>query len=71
MNKECEMKVRRLAGIVTVIGVSVGFFVSTYAYILVLFVGLNLLQSSFTGVCPPKKFISDCQKEEGSDASSA
>lgn len=63
MNKKCEFKVRRLAGIVTIIGLVVGFFVSSYGYIIVLFAGLNLLQSSFTGICPPKRFISDCQVE--------
>lgn len=69
MNEKCEMKVRRLAGVVTIIGVTIGFFVSSYGYLLVVFAGLNLLQSSFTNICPPKKFISDCQKEDSEDNS--
>lgn len=63
MNKDCEMKVRRLAGIVVVLGIGIGTFLSSYGYALSVFAGINLLQSSFTGVCPPKKIIPVCRKE--------
>jgi hypothetical protein len=46
--------VRRLAGTVVTIGFLGGWFLSDYLYLLTLFAGLNLLQSSFTGFCPPE-----------------
>lgn len=47
--------VRRLAGIVITAGFLGGWFVDEYIYLVTLFAGLNLLQSSFTGFCPPEK----------------
>jgi hypothetical protein len=63
MNKNCEMKVRRLAGIVVMLGIGIGTFLSPYGYALSAFAGINLVQSSFTGICPPKKIIPVCKKE--------
>lgn len=48
--------VRRVAGTFITAGFLGGWFVNQYIYIVVLFAGLNLLQSSFTGFCPPEKF---------------
>lgn len=67
MNKECEMKIRRLAGIVVVLGIGIGNFVSAYGYLLSVFAGFNLIQSSFTGFCPPKKLIKVCGDESPRD----
>lgn len=67
MNKNCEMKVRRLAGIVVVLGITTGTFISSYGYLLSVFAGLNLIQSSFTGICPPKKIIPSCKEESSQD----
>ena len=47
--------VRRLAGLVVLLGLGLGFFVSDWLYLITAFAGLNLLQSSFTGICPPEK----------------
>jgi hypothetical protein len=47
--------VRRFAGIVITAGFLGGWFVNKYFYLVTLFAGLNLLQSSFTGFCPPEK----------------
>lgn len=47
-----EAFVRRLAGSVVLTGVAVGRFVHPAGYLLVAFVGLNLIQSTVTGVCP-------------------
>ncbi len=47
--------VRRIAGTVVSAGFLLGWFVHNYFYLLTLFAGLNLLQSSFTGFCPPEK----------------
>lgn len=45
--------VRLLAGTVTLAGVAVAQFVSPWGLLLPAFVGLNLIQSVFTGFCPP------------------
>ncbi|TSD14561.1 DUF2892 domain-containing protein [Haloglomus irregulare] len=52
MVNRCEANVRRLAGIVVLTGLVLGWFVSSWAYALSAFAGLNLLQSSFTDICP-------------------
>ena len=44
--------IRLLAGTVTLLGVAVTFFVSPWGLLIPAFVGLNLIQSSFTGFCP-------------------
>ncbi len=43
---------RAIAGIVVLISVILGYYVSPYWFILNGFVGLNLLQSAFTNWCP-------------------
>lgn len=47
--------VRRLAGTVVLTGFLLGWFVNDYFYLIDAFAGLNLIQSSFTGFCPPEK----------------
>lgn len=47
--------VRRIAGIVITTGFVLGWYVDEFFYLITLFAGLNLLQSSFTGFCPPEK----------------
>jgi len=47
-----ERALRLLAGIVTLLSVALGYFVSPWWLILTAFVGLNLLQSAFTNTCP-------------------
>jgi len=49
-----EKLVRIMAGTVTLTGLGLGFFVSPWAYLLTAFAGLNVLQSAFTGFCPPE-----------------
>lgn len=48
--------VRRIAGTVILTGFMLGWFINELFYLIVAFAGLNLLQSSFTGFCPPEKF---------------
>ena len=48
--------VRRFAGIVITSAFLAGWFIHEYFYLVTLFAGLNLMQSSFTGFCPPEKF---------------
>jgi hypothetical protein len=45
--------IRLLAGSVTLLGVALTYFVSPWWLLLPTFVGLNLIQSVFTGFCPP------------------
>ncbi|MCB1489277.1 MAG: DUF2892 domain-containing protein [Bauldia sp.] len=41
-----------VAGIVILASLALGYLVSPYWHLLTAFVGLNLLQSAFTGFCP-------------------
>ena len=49
-----EKLVRVLAGAVSLTGLGLGFFVSPWWYLLTVFAGLNVIQSAFTGFCPPE-----------------
>ncbi len=40
------------AGIVVLLSVGLGYYIHHYWYLLTAFVGLNLIQASFTGFCP-------------------
>lgn len=51
---ESEQFVRMVAGTVVLAGFLGGWFVNEYFYLLDAFAGLNLLQSSVTGFCPPE-----------------
>jgi len=44
-----------MAGIMILLSLGLARFVSEYFYLLTAFVGLNLLQSSFTNWCPAEK----------------
>lgn len=50
-----EHFVRAFAGIVVLIGFLLGWFVNEWFYLIHVFAGLNLIQSSITGFCPPEK----------------
>jgi hypothetical protein len=47
-----ETALRAIAGAFVLISVALGWFVHPYWYLFTAFVGLNLLQSAFTGWCP-------------------
>jgi hypothetical protein len=49
-----EKLVRVLAGVVSLTGLGLGYFASDWWYLLTVFAGLNVLQSAFTGFCPPE-----------------
>ena len=61
MSKTCQLHVRRLAGTMALLGLGLGFFITPWLYAIVAFVGLNLLQSSFTDVCPAEQLLPACQ----------
>ena len=54
--KEMKMALDRVilafAGFMILVSVALGVYVSPYWFFLTVFVGLNLIQSSFTGFCP-------------------
>lgn len=45
------------AGIVILVGTALGYFVHPYWLAVPTFVGVNLLQSAFTGFCPLAKIL--------------
>ena len=49
--------IRLLAGTVTLIGVALTHFVNPWWLLVPAFVGLNLIQSVFTGFCPPSLIL--------------
>jgi hypothetical protein len=49
-----EKLVRVLAGVVSLTGLGLGFFVNEWWYLLTVFAGLNVIQSALTGFCPPE-----------------
>lgn len=48
-----ESLIRILAGSVVLTGTALAFFVSPWWLLLPTFAGVNLIQSAFTGFCPP------------------
>ena len=47
-----DRAVMMFAGLMVLLSLALGFFVSPYWYLLNAFVGLNLMQASVTGFCP-------------------
>ena len=47
-----EPSLRVIAGVVVLLSLGLGYFVSPSWHLLTAFAGLNLLQSGFTGWCP-------------------
>lgn len=54
-----------MAGTMTLLGVGLGHFVSPWWFLLTAFVGLNLVQSAFTGFCPAEKILAKLGLPEG------
>ncbi len=52
-----EYIVRLMAGTLVLISAALVHFVSEWWLLLTCFVGLNLVQSAFTGFCPPEIFL--------------
>ena len=47
--------VRVMAGTMVLLSVALTYWVSPWGVLLTLFVGVNLIQSAFTGFCPAEK----------------
>ena len=52
-----EAVIRRFAGSFVLISLALGWFVSPLWFLFTAFVGVNLLQSSFTGLCPLERML--------------
>ena len=52
-----EMRVRVLAGTLILASLALATWVNTWWLLLAVFVGLNLVQSAFTGFCPAEKIL--------------
>jgi hypothetical protein len=52
-----DLVIRRFAGAFVILSLALGWFVSPWWYLFTAFVGLNLLQSSFTGFCPLERIL--------------
>ena len=47
-----DRSVFAFAGIVVLIGLGLGYFLSPWWFLLTAFAGLNMVQAAFTGFCP-------------------
>jgi hypothetical protein len=47
-----DRAVLAFAGLVVLLSLSLGYFMSPYWFLLTAFAGLNMLQAAFTGFCP-------------------
>ncbi|MCG9788786.1 DUF2892 domain-containing protein [Vibrio barjaei] len=52
-----ENGIRILAGTMLLISLLLTLYVSEHFIWFTVFIGLNLIQSGFTGFCPPKKLL--------------
>ena len=52
-----ENAIRILAGTMVLISVALAHWVSEWWLLLTCFVGFNLIQSAFTGFCPPEMLL--------------
>jgi hypothetical protein len=52
-----ESFIRVLAGTMSLVGIALAHFVSPWWLLLPTFVALNLIQSAFTGFCPPSLLL--------------
>ncbi len=53
----CENAVRILAGTFVLLGTVLALLVNRWFLVLPVFVGVNLIQSAFTGFCPAEKIF--------------
>ena len=47
-----DRAVLAFAGLVVLVSLTLGHFISPYWFLLTAFAGLNMLQAAFTGLCP-------------------
>ena len=64
-----ENGVRIFAGTMVLISVALVYFVSPWWLLLTAFVGVQLIQSAFTGFCPPEKLLAKMGFKRGNGGS--
>ena len=52
-----EQYIRAIAGLFILVTLALGHWVSPYWYLFTAFVGVNLFQSAFTGLCPMENIL--------------
>jgi hypothetical protein len=52
-----DKAVRAFAGAMVLVSVALTYWLSPWFVLLTLFVGINMIQSSFTGFCPAEMFF--------------
>jgi hypothetical protein len=52
-----EQYIRAIAGLFILASLALGHWVSPWWYLFTAFVGLNLFQSAFTGLCPMENIL--------------
>lgn len=52
-----EQMIRAIAGLFILVSLILGYLVSPYWYLFTAFVGVNLFQSAFTGLCPMENIL--------------
>ena len=57
---DVERAVRMIAGLLVLLSLSLGHWVSPYWYLFTAFVGVNLFQSAFTRWCPMTLILHKC-----------
>ena len=62
-----ENGIRILAGSMILLALALGHFVNPFWYFLGVFVGLNLIQSAFTGFCPPAALLKKLELKSTSE----
>jgi len=66
-----ESYIRILAGFMVLLSVTLTHFVSPWWLLLAAFVGLNLIQSAFTGFCPAEIILTKLGLGDGCGCKSA
>lgn len=64
-----ERYLRLIAGVIVIVTVALGYWISPYWFLLTAFVGLNLFQSAFSNWCPMMTFLRKLgAKDQGTGA---
>jgi hypothetical protein len=64
-----ERIIRAVAGTFVLVSITLAYFINVYWLGLAAFVGLNLLQSSFTHFCPLEKILEKAGVQNGNGKS--
>lgn len=63
-----ENRIRILAGTFVLTSLALGYYVNQWWLLLAAFVGVNLIQSAFTGFCPAEMILSRIFKDPAKSA---